>query len=281
MKIRFMGSVFVVVVLAFSAVGLAQAAQQAGPAGAKAIPRTPDGKPDLSGTWLGKGAAASRQRLDLALTPWGSDKYTWNTEPVLNTKFKLEANVEVDRVDQDPVYHCYPPGMVRLGPPSDTVDDSDSDHAFEISQVPGKLIIVFLHRNSVRYIYTDLRDHPKNLEETWNGHSIGKWDGDTFVVDTIGLRDEAWLDSAGHEHSTQLHVVERFRRIDPDHLEIERTLTDPIALAKPYTSRIVVTLNPNYDLNENKDDNDCTQYMVRKPAFGEGINGLLGIADHP
>jgi len=286
MKVRFVRLIFGAVLLAFSAVGFAQNAQQAGPAGAKAIPRTPDGKPDISGSW-GSPGGAQRQRMELTLTPWGNDKYIWNAEPILNSSFNCPLGLKNcgdrggPRVNEDPAYHCYPPGLVRLGPPSDTVNDNDKFNAFEISQVPGKVILVYEHRNSVRYIYTDEREHPKNLEETWTGHSIGKWDGDTFVVDTIGLRDESWLDSAGHEHSTQLHVVERFRRVDTDTLEIERTLADPIALAKPYTSRIVVTRNPTYDLNENMDDDDCTQYMVRKPAFGEGTNGLLGISDHP
>ena len=103
------------------------------------------------------------------------------------------------------------------------------------------LIVIAERRNGVRYIYTDGREHPRTLEATWNGHSIGKWDGDTLVVDTIGLRDESWLDSDGHEHSTQLHVVERFRRATAGTLEIERTLADPIALAKPYTSRTVLS----------------------------------------
>ena len=183
------------------------------------------------------------------------------------------------RIEYDPIYHCYPPGLVRLGPPSDTVTGAGV-RSLQIIQSPGRVTLVYGQRNSVRYIYTDEREHPKPLELTWNGHSIGKWDGDTFVVDTIGLRDESWLDTAGHEHSTELHVVERFRRIDAANLEIERTLADPVALAKPYTSRVVLRLNPNYTRNEYT-DNDCMQYMIRKPAFGKGEGGLLGISDHP
>jgi len=285
MKNRFLGLIFGAGLLAFSAVGLAQNAQPPEAAGAKPAPRTPDGKPDLSGTWVGKSGGVTL-KLDLALTPWGIDKYTWNKEPIAGTDFKCPFGLKTcndqggARVDQDPAYHCYPPGMVRLGPPSDTVNGGGT--SLDIIQTPGLVILVFEHRNSIRYIYTDGREHPKILDRTWNGHSIGKWDGDTFVVDTVGLRDTTWLDSGGHEHSIQLHVVERFRRVSLGSLEIERTLTDPIALEKPYTSRVVVTLNPKYDLNENvSNDNDCTEYMVRKPDFGEGENGLLGIGDHP
>ena len=169
--------------------------------------------------------------------------------------------------------------MVRLGPPYDIVDFGVG--GIEIIQTPGLVSIVYEQRNSVRHIYTDGREHPKNLELTWNGDSIGKWDGDTLVVDTVGLRDETWLSSDGHEHSTQLHVVERFRRVDAGNLEMERTFTDPIALAKPYTGRMTLRLNPRYELNENRANNDCSQYRVRKAGFGKGMGGLLGINDHP
>jgi hypothetical protein len=139
--------------------------------------------------------------------------------------------------------------------------------------------MLYSYRNSVRHIYTDGREHPKNPEAAWMGHSVGKWDGDTLVVDTVGLRDEAWLDTGGHEFSPELRVVERFRRLDNNTLEIERTLTDPIALAKPFVIRISLKSRPDQDLNENQDGRqyDCTQFMVRKPAFGEGEGGLLGI----
>ena len=80
-----------------------------------------------------------------------------------------------------------------------------------------------------------------------------------------------------------MHVVERFRYVAAGSLEIERTLTDPVALAKPFTTRIVLKFSPDRDLNVNMDGRqfDCTQFMVRKPFFGEGEGGLLGIADHP
>jgi hypothetical protein len=116
---------------------------------------------------------------------------------------------------------------------------------------------------------------------TWNGHSIGKWDGDTLVVDTQGIRDEGWLDTAGNEHTDRLHVVERWRRIDLATMEVERTLTDPIVMKTPYTYKATLRLSPRYTLNNDTRNDDCTQYMMRKSAFGEGVNGLLGIFEHP
>ncbi len=274
MKNRLMGSIFCMAVFACSAVALAQTA------GAQAIPRTPDGKPDLSGTWAGGGGFDSGRSLPLELTKWGRDKYTWNRGPEAANAPGVYGGQKV-RVDQDPTYHCYPGGLVRLGPPTRLIATGGGG-LYEIIQTPSKVILLFQYHHEVRQIFTDGREHPKNLELTWNGHSIGRWDGDTLVVDTIGLRDESWLDSAGHEHSTQLHIVERFRRVDAETLEIERTMTDPIALAKPFTMGVVLKLSPDKDLDDNINGGyDCTQFMMRKPAFGEGIGGLMGISELP
>ena len=166
---------------------------------------------------------------------------------------------------------------MRLGPPA---RKNGSGPGVEIIQSPGVVTLVYESRNAIRHIYTDGREHPRNLELTWNGHSIGRWDGDTLVVDTVGLRDESWLDSVGHEHSPELHVVERIRRVDAATLEFERTLTDPVAFEGTFADQAVLKLTPRYVWKQNMDD-DCTQYMIRKPAFGEGLGGLVGIGEPP
>ncbi len=281
MKNRLMGSIFWVVVLFYSTVVLAQTAQ------AQAIPLTTDGKPDMSGTWFGgrqtTGGLFAGQHSGqgtMELTKWGRDKYTWNRGPEAANAPGVYGGQKV-RVDQDPTYHCYPGGLVRLGPPTRLIATGGGG-LYEIIQTPSKVILLFQYHHEVRQIFTDGREHPKNLELTWNGHSIGRWDGDTLVVDTIGLRDESWLDSAGHEHSTQLHIVERFQRVDAETLEIERTISDPIALAKPFTMGVVLKLSPDKDLDDNINGGyDCTQFMMRKPAFGEGIGGVMGISEPP
>ena len=291
MKVRFAAQVFWGMALAMLILPAAPArAQQSEPA-AKPAPLTSDGKSDLSGTWFG-GAQPTGGELapqyaakgTLELTKWGQEKFDWNRGPDSANAPGVYRG-QVVRADQDPVYHCYPPGLVRLGPPTYIIRGGSrgGPAQIEILQTPGKIILVYQYRNSVRHIYMDGREHPKNLQLTWNGHSVGKWEGDTLVVDTIGLRDESWLDTGGHEHSDKLRVVERFRRLDENTLEIERTLTDPIALEKPFTATVTMTLRPNLDLDENMDGRqyDCTQFMVRKPAFGEGEGGLLGITDHP
>ncbi len=283
MKNRLMESIFWLVLLAWSTVVLAQTAA------AQDIPRTTDGKPDLSGTWTGGGETIGGQFPrewtygdngspgTFELTQWGLDKFRWNRSQERDNAPGVYKGQHA-RLELDPRYHCYPMGMVRLGPPYRRLRGQSS--SIEIIQTAGKVLILFEYDHEVRQIYTDGREHPKNLELTWNGHSIGRWDGDTLVVDTIGLRDESWLDWGGTEHSSELHVVERFRRVDDQTLEIERTLIDPIALAKPFTTRYVLRFSPDKDLDENHTA-DCTQYMVRKPAFGEGMGGLLGISEPP
>jgi hypothetical protein len=261
------------------------------PAPAGPVPRAQDGKPDLSGTWVAEAGVGGGRPMPLKLTAWGLDKYVWNRESSESKVLaagvsqtgsgrSYEEAVEETfrpRRDQDPWFNCYPGGLVRLGPP---VRMNGAGRGLQIIPTPGLVTIVYESRNAIRYIYTDGREHPENLELTWHGHSIGKWDGDTLVVDTIRLRDESWLDAVGHEHSTELHVVERFRRVDAATLEFERTLSDPKAFEGAFTDRVVLKLNPRYGWKQNLDD-DCTQYMVRKPGFGEGLGGLLGVGEPP
>ena len=94
-------------------------------------------------------------------------------------------------------------------------------------------MLMFFGRN-IRQIYTDGRPHPADLQPTWMGHSIGKWDGDTFVVDTVGISDVNWLDRMGHPHSDKLHLIERFRRVDDKTLQLNLTIDDPIAYTKTW-----------------------------------------------
>lgn len=279
------------VVLALLAASLGAVAAQAQGAGAKPAPRMPDGKPDLSGVWTGGGGDAvkgdrlapqSRDKGTAQHTRWGQEKFTWNRGPEEANAEGVYAGQHV-RLEYDPAYHCYPLGLVRLGPPIFMISGGSNAMPVRMEwvQTPAKLIMIYEYRNSVRQIYLDGRKHPENVEATWNGHSIGHWEGDTLVVDTVGLREESWLDTGGNEHSNELHVLEKIRRLNFDTLEIERTITDPIALVKPMVQTVTVKLNPNVILNENMDGRqfDCQQFMVRKDFFGEGENTLLGISE--
>ena len=198
-------------------------------------PRLPDGHPDLSGIWEGWGPqgfffdlARDLKPEDVQMTPWAAG---------------IQAQREKrDHVD-DPLGTCMPPGVPRI----DSVDQ------FKIVQTPG--LTVFLHEAQVgmmfRQIFTDGRPLPEVQEPTWLGYSVGKWDGDTFVVDTIGLRDRGWLDTRkGRPHSDALHVTERFRRLDVGHLELAITIDDPKAYLKPWTAKRVLPLMADTELLE-------------------------------
>src|SRR5262249_47660710 len=142
-----------------------------------------------------------------------------------------------------------------------------------------KVWIVYQYNEEVREIFTDGRKHPDvdpddPLTMWWNGYSTGHWEGDVFVVDTTAIRNEPWLDNMGHE-MRQAHAVEGFRRVDADTLQIDRSITDPMALAKPYTTSATLKLTPNLTFQENV---VCAQYWERKLAFG--YDGLMGISHH-
>ncbi|MGH7441896.1 MAG: hypothetical protein ACREKE_04395, partial [bacterium] len=116
-----------------------------------------------------------------------------------------------------------------------------------------KLVVLLSQGNthSYRRFFLDGRPHNLDVEpNTWNGNSIGHWEGDTLVVDTVGFNDKTWLDSTGKPHSEALHVIERYSRPDLNHLKIGYTLEDPQAFSKPYTFERTFTRVIGRDLKE-------------------------------
>jgi hypothetical protein len=176
-------------------------------------PRTKNGKPDLSGIWNPDGKFSGD--FSKALKPGEKISMLPSAENLAKAR----------KPKSDPAAKCLPMGVPRLAP-----------YPEKIVQFPNELLILFegdIH--SFRQIFFDGRNHPKDLDPTWYGDSVGKWEADTLVIDTIGLNDRTWLDSAGHPHTQQLHVVERYRRPDAGNLELEATVEDPGAYAKPFT----------------------------------------------
>ena len=112
---------------------------------------------------------------------------------------------------------------------------------FELVQFQDVVLLLFDHDHGVRRIYLDGK-HPADLKPTWMGHSIGRYDGQTLVVDTTGISDKAWIDIQGHPHTDALQVAERLRRLDPKTLEMEITINDPKTYAKPWTKKVVHVL---------------------------------------
>jgi len=111
--------------------------------------------------------------------------------------------------------------------------------AFELRQFPDMVLMLFDQDHGVRRIYLDGRAHPADLQLTWMGHSIGHYEGDTLVIDTVGIKDKVWVDILGHPHTDALHLTERIRRVQQDRLEIEITIDDPKTYKKPWKMNLV------------------------------------------
>jgi hypothetical protein len=142
---------------------------------------------------------------------------------------------------QDPDANCTLSGVPRmdLGP-----------KPFKILQSPDEVVILYQAFTTFRQVFTDGRTLPADPQPSWLGYSVGKWDGDTLVVDTVGFNDTTWLDNAGTPHSESLHVTERFHRRDTGHLDIQITIDDPKTFRHPFTVTQHARLVPAIELTE-------------------------------
>jgi hypothetical protein len=186
-------------------------------------PRTKDGKPDFTGVWY------AQRPVD----PGKPEPLPW-AEKLIQERI---ANNSKDA----PGAHCLTRGITNAG----------ALFPYEIVQTPARLVMIFEDDvPSHRTVYLDGRAHPKDPNPDWMGHSIGRWEKDTLVIDTVGFNDRSWIDNVGHPHTEMLHVVERLRRPDLGHLEIEFTLIDPGAYAKPWVIKRVADLDTSDEVGE-------------------------------
>lgn len=241
-----MRSIFaaVVTLFAFSPAMLAQAPRQ--------IQRTPEGKPNFSGLWEAGGDAAApnpagaarvrrptRAQLarELPLTPWGRERVEYTVRG--DGEYGGETGAP-----EDPRFH-----QLCGGPASPAALAAP----IEISQNPRRLFLVYLGnvtRAWIRQIWIG-REHPKDLTDynpSWMGHSVAKWDGDTLVVDTVGMKGGTLIErNWAAPQSEQLHMVERYQLADSGTLRVERTFNDPKAYTRPWGNRKVYKLRTNWD----------------------------------
>jgi len=194
-------------------------------------PKTADGKPDLSGLWQSASVyvgniAKDLKPGDVPFQPWAEALY--------------KHRRATDSKD-DPTASCIPGGVPR----ADLVP-----YPFKIINAPGMVVILYEAVQSWRQIFIDGRELPKDPQPTWMGYSVGRWDGDAFVVDTAGFNDKGWLDNGGRPATELLHVVERFRRKDFGHMDIQITIDDPKAYTKPWTMTLPLVLLPDTELLE-------------------------------
>jgi len=186
-------------------------------------PRMPDGKPDFSGVWLPALPSDSGFAKPEPL-PWAATVIKERT----------------DNFSKDlPSGHCLPLGVIM------------STNVFPYKLIQTPKVLVMLYEGEVpRQVYLDGRGHPKDPNPTWLGHSIGQWEGDTLVVDTVGFNGKVWVGFQGLPSSERLHITERYTRPDIGHLAVEITVDDPGAYVKPWKVKKVSALAQDYELME-------------------------------
>jgi len=248
--------------LAFPAAMLAQMpAQQSGTA--KSGDSAPADPHDLSGMWEffnsvpGQGIYATPSKEHPPMTPWAKAKYD-EAKPGYGPKAQAGGN--------DPILKCNPTGIPRI---------LFFPQPFEVVQNPDRVFMFFERDHAWRQIWTDGRSHPKDPDPTWMGDSIGKWEGDTFVVDTVGFNDRSWLDFYGDPHSEDMHLIERYKRVDRNTMSLQLIVEDP----KAYTATWVGDIK-SYKLLTGKkaymeelfcipEEEDAFTNRIRMPAAGQ------------
>jgi hypothetical protein len=233
---------------------------------ARGIPRGVNGSPnltapaprnarrqvDLSGVWQATpdpndppegtaGMPLPRYMLDImrdlkgtvSLQPWAA---------------KLYEQRQANKLRDNPMIKCLPAGVPRL---------AAYTHPYKIVQTPELIVILYESQTTFRQIFMDGRAHPEDPDPSWYGYSIGRWEGDTLVVDTTGFNDKTWLDGLGHPHSEQMRVTERYRRLNFGSMEISVTIDDP----KTYTASLTY-VQPQRLLA----DTDLIEYICNENA---------------
>jgi hypothetical protein len=202
------------------------------------VPRLPDGTVDLQGLWQNGGPTQDMERqgglkpgtIEALMLPWAKEVFRKRTPR------------------EDPHAQCMPMGVPRQA----------GGYPWRWVQSPayGKATHLFMlyeaNIHSYRQIFMDGRKHPpeEDRDPTWFGHSIGWWEGDTLVIDTVGFNDRFWFDSRGHPHSDKLHTIERWTRKSLGRMTNEVTIDDPGTYTKPFTLTFEAQLRPNEDLLE-------------------------------
>jgi hypothetical protein len=195
-------------------------------------PKKANGQPDLSGIWQVPGLkyliniAADLKPGEVPFQPWAQTEY----------RQRMDALGK-----DDPNNFCLPsiiPEKVAVTSP------------WKIVETPGTTYILYESRTIFRQIFTDGRSLPKDPNPTWQGYSIGHWDGDAFVVETAGFNGKGWLDTNGHPVTDALHVIERYHRKDFGHMDVEITIDDSKAYTKPWTVTEGAVYQPDTELLE-------------------------------
>lgn len=193
------------------------------------------------------------EKLRPPLTPWGKARF--------DASAPLVGPRAIAGKENNPALHCEPEAV-----PKSLV----LPNPFEIIQIPGRMFMFFEQYHLWRTIWADGRPLPTDSDPSFLGYAVGKWEGDTFVVDTVGFNDKPWVDSYGNPRSEQMHLTERYRRLDHDTLEMQITMDDPKAYTRPWVNPPQkFKLEPNWEIAEFfciVDEENSYGDTVRKPA---------------
>ena len=232
---------FFAALIAFDLGASGQEMQNAGASKSPAA-SAPAPEHDLSGVWNMHATPAQRKYINSTYTADPPDMTEWAKQKYEAAKPSNGPRTHSLKETDDPVLKsCLPPGVPRI---------YFQPVPMEIVQTPKETLLLYEYDHTVRRVFTDGRKHTDDITPTYMGESIGHWEGDTFVVDTIGFNDKTWLDRDGHVHSDQLHVIERFHRTDRDNMQIDITMEDPRALVKPWVTQLFFQLRPQWDIQE-------------------------------
>jgi hypothetical protein len=226
----------------------AQALAPAGPASSQEQKQMPPAKTqtfsprDLSGTWMGDRIGGNTDPAEISFQPWAK------------ARFDAFQKLGDGRAKMDPRRDCFPLGMPR---------DMYEPVPLEILQAPDQIVILLENDHIARHIFLDMPQHPKDISPSWMGHSIGKWDGDTLIVDTVALRPETFIDGAGHPHSDAMHLVERIKRVDANTLDDTLTVDDLKAYTKPWTIQKTYRRKPGWHVMEYVCEDEWTDKLKK------------------
>jgi len=202
-------------------------------------PRTADGKPDLTGIWQAGRAGDYGYDYDVTQKLKTEDVQPWARD----LRFKRAQDFRKD----SPLAHCMPVSVPFL----------NFRGLSRIVQTPQLLVVLYESPNSPhRTIFMDGRELPKDPNPTWLGYSVGRWDGDTLVVTSVGFNELGWLDVDGNPQTESLKLTERFHRKDFGHLELDTTFEDPKVFTKPFTIHFEKTLAPDTEILEDVCENE-------------------------
>ena len=227
--------------------------------GTASLPRTRDGKPDLSGIWqvLNRAndnilAHSASEGVPAGLGVVDGDEIPYRSEALQ----QKEVNF-ANRETRDTEANCYLPGVPRI---------TYMPFPFQIIQFPDVTTILYEYVHATRYVHTNGSEHPEGGVYWWMGDSRGRWEGDTLVVDVVHFTDQTWFDRTGNFHSEALHVVERYSLVDADHINYEVTIEDDEVFTRPWTMSMPLYRRQETDISLL--EYECYAYAETQAAPG-------------